>query len=97
MDKEKIDSSLALMDDILDSIDKPKEPEHTEADYKELETKLSEEVSKREQIESDYKDLFQKYKDRFTDTVSNIKLAKEPEIEKEEPKEEVVLDIRSIF
>lgn len=97
MDKEKIDSSLELMDDILDSIDSKKEPEHTEADYKSLETKYNEEVTKREKIESDYQNLFQKYKDRFTDTVSNMKLSKvEPE-EKEEPKEEVVLDIRSIF
>lgn len=97
MDKEKIDSSLELMDDILDTLDKEKVPEHTEADYQTLETKLSEEVSKREKLESDYNDLFQKYKERFTDTVSNIKLAKSPEVEKEEPKEEVVLDIHSIF
>ena len=97
MDKEKIDSSLELMDDILDSLE-PKEPEHTEADYKTLEDKYNEEVSKREKIESDYQNLFQKYKDRFTDTISTSKLSKvEPEIQKEEPKEEVVLDIRSIF
>lgn len=97
MDKEKIDSSLELMDDILDSLDKEKEPEHTEADYKSLETKLSEEVSKREKLESDYQDLFLKYKERFTDTVSNAKLSKVEDIRKEEPEEEVVLDIRSIF
>lgn len=97
MNKEKIDSSLELMDDILDSLDKEKEPVHTEADYKSLETKLSEEVSKREKLESDYQDLFLKYKERFTDTVSNAKLSKVDDIRKEEPKEEVVLDIRSIF
>lgn len=97
MDKEKIDSSLELMDDILDSLDKENEPVHTEADYKSLETKLSEEVSKREKLESDYQDLFLKYKERFTDTVSNAKLSKVEDIRKEEPEEEVVLDIRSIF
>lgn len=98
MDKEKIDSSLELMDDILDSLNSEKEPEHTEADYKSLEDKLNEEVSKREKLESDYQDLFQKYKDRFTDTVSNAKLSKvNSETQKEEPKEEVVLDIHSIF
>ena len=96
MNKEKIDSSLELMDDILDSLDK--EPSHTEDDYKSLETKYNEEVSKREQLETDYQNLFQKYKDRFTDTVSNVKLEKSvPDVRKEEPKEEVVLDIRSIF
>lgn len=96
MDKEKIDSSLELMDDILDSLDK--EPTHSEDDYKSLETKYNEEVSKREKIESDYNSLFQKYKDRFTDTVANYKSPRvEPEVQKEEPKEEVVLDIRSIF
>lgn len=97
MNKEKIDSSLELMDDILDSLDKENEPVHTEADYKSLETKLSEEVSKREKLESDYQDLFLKYKERFTDAVSNAKLSKVEDVRKEEPKEEVVLDIRSIF
>ena len=44
MDKEKIDSSISLMDDILDEIDKgAKVPEHTEEDYKSLENKYNEE------------------------------------------------------
>lgn len=98
MNKEKLDSNLELMDDILDSLEK--EPSHNEDDYKSLEQKYNEEVSKREKIENDYQNLYQKYKDRFTDTVSNYKSdrpSEKTEVLKEEPKEEVVLDIRSIF
>ena len=93
MDKEKIDSSIALMDDILDNLDK--EPEHTQEDYKSLESKYNEEVSKNQKLELDYQNLFQKYKDRFTETVGNSSRI-EPK-EKEEPEEKVVLDIHSIF
>ena len=67
--------------------------EHTEDDYKSLESKYNDEISKREKLESDYQNLYQKYKDRFTDSVSNFR-REEP---KEEPIEEKVLDIRSIF
>lgn len=97
MDKEKIDSSISLMDDILDEIDKGvKVPEHTEEDYKSLENKYNEEISKYEKLENDYQNLFQKYKDRFTDSVASSRNY-QPVEEREEPKEAEVLDIRSIF
>ena len=97
MDKEKIDSSISLMDDILDEIDKGvKAPEHTEEDYKSLESRYNEEVSKYAKLETDYQNLYQKYKDRFTDSVASSKNY-QPIEEREEPKEAEVLDIRSIF
>ena len=93
MEKEKIDASVDLMEEILDNMDK--EPDHSQEDYKSLEKMYNEEVTKREKLESDYQNLFQKYKDRFTESVSSSKV--ESKIEPEEPEEEVVVDIHSIF
>ena len=93
MEKEKIDASVDLMEEILDNMDK--EPDHSQEDYKSLEKMYNEEVTKREKLENDYQNLFQKYKDRFTESVSSSKI--ESKVEPEEPEEEVVVDIHSIF
>lgn len=93
MEKEKIDASVDLMEEILDNMDK--EPDHSQEDYKSLEKMYNEEVTKREKLESDYQNLFQKYKDRFTESVSSSKV--ESKVEPEEPEEEIVVDIHSIF
>lgn len=93
MEKEKIDASVDLMEEILDNMDK--EPDHSQEDYKSLEKMYNEEVTKREKLESDYQNLFQKYKDRFTESVSSSKI--ESKVEPEEPEEEIVVDIHSIF
>lgn len=98
MANENIDSSkekIDFMEEILENLDK--EPEHTQEDYKSLENKYNEEVSKREKIEADYNDLYKKYTDRFTETISNNRLIEKQEKEIEEPIEEKVIDIRSIF
>ena len=94
MEKEKIDASVDLMEEILDNMDK--EPDHSQEDYKALENKYNEEVIKREKLESDYQNLFQKYKDRFTESVSSSKVESKVE-SREEPEEEIVVDIHSIF
>lgn len=98
MNKEEIDSKVDFMEEILDNMDKKEV--HTSEDYQALEEKYAEELSKREKLEADYQNLFQKYKDRFTESVStnSINSNRIEEMKKpEEPKEEVVLDIRSIF
>ena len=95
MNKEEIDSKVDFMEEILDNMDK--EPVHSQEDYKSLEEKYNEELSKNAKLESDYQNLFQKYKDRFTESVTTNSNRIEPEKKLEEPKEEVVLDIRSIF
>lgn len=98
MANENIDSSkekIDFMEEILENLDK--EPEHTQEDYKSLESKYNEEVSRREKIEADYNDLYKKYTDRFTETISNNRSYEKQEKEIEEPIEEKVIDIRSIF
>jgi len=98
MNKEKIDSDLALMDDILDSLDKePEKKVEVSEEYKTLESKYNEEVSKREKIEADYQELYNKYKERFTDAVASSRNYNPIKESKDEPKEEKIIDIRSIF
>lgn len=99
MNKEEIDSKIDFIEEILDNMDKKDntKEEHSLEEYKTLENKYNEEISKREKLEVDYQNLFQKYKDRFSESVSTNSTRVEPEKRSEEPKEEVVLDIRSIF
>lgn len=98
MDNTKVESDIALMNDILDNLDNTSKPSFNEEDYNNLQSKYQELETKYNNKVSEYDLLYNKYKERFTDTVRNYKEPIKETIKSvEEPKEVEYIDIHSIF
>lgn len=97
MEETKVESNIALMNDILDGLDNTSKPSFTEEDYNNLNQKYQDLENKYNSKVADYDSLYNKYVERFTDTVRNSTPTPISNKQIEEPKEVEYIDIHSLF